>query len=275
MTITGVVVMGLRSNDLQMGKSISEQASNRIRRVLNSNVIGVYLVGSAALNDWHYGKSDIDFIVVVNNAISKETIPLLEKQIKPVESKHSKVKLEIQYIPISILGKSQQDLEPILVYHDKRHRISYFNCNPVTWYVLEKYGVVIWGKPVDELDLETTKEELGPYVYENVNTYWKMWAASATKIFSKKGLLSFTDWAVEWCVCGLSRMVYTLQEKDVTSKTKAVEYMMNQSPHEYQKILKEAQAIRLQNGQKFYSSRADRRKEMIEYMNFAIDLCQH
>ncbi len=267
--------MELGNNDSQKLKHISEQVTDMIHKVLKSNLIGVYLIGSAVLGDWYYGKSDIDFIVVVNNSISKENVDLLKKQIKLLESKYSNVKLEIQYIPISILGKSKEEAEPILAYHDKKHNISYFNFNPVTWYTLKKYGVAIWGKPVEELNLKTTKEELCSYVYENVNTYWTAWVTSATKIFSIKGILSFTDWSIEWCVCGLSRMYYTLQEKDITSKSGAVEYMINRSPHEYQKILNEAQAIRLGNGQKFYSSRANRRKDMIKYMNYVIELCQH
>lgn len=267
--------MGLENNDLKILKHISEQVTNMVQLVLKSNIIGVYLIGSAVLNDWHYGKSDIDFIVIVNNSILKANITLLEKQIKTLEAKYSNVKFEILYIPISILGKCKEKVEPILAYHDKKHSMSYFNFNPVTWYSLEKYGVVICGRPVDELSIKTTKDELSAYVYENVNTYWATWAASAAKIFSIKGILSFTDWAVEWCVCGLSRMYYTLQEKDITSKSGAVEYMLNKSPHEYQKILKEAQAIRLGNRHKFYSSRTDRRETIIKYMNYVIDLCQH
>lgn len=259
----------------QMLEHISEQVANAVRLVLKSNTIGIYLTGSAVLGDWHYGKSDIDFTVVINNSILQETVTLLEKQIKPLEAKHPKVKLEIQYIPILVLGKCKEEVEPILAYHDKRHNKSYFNFNPVTWYSLKTYGAVIWGRPVDELNINTTKDELSSYVLENVNTYWTKWAASAAKTFSIKGILSFTDWAIEWCVCGLSRMYYTLQEKDITSKSGALEYMLNKSPQEYQKVLKEAQVIRLGNEQKLYLSRADRRKNMIKYMNYVIDLCQH
>ncbi len=267
--------MGFENNDLQMLKNISEQVANTVQLVLKSNVIGVYLTGSAVLNDWHYGKSDIDLTVVVNNSLSKKDIAFMEKQIRKLESQYPSVKFEMQYVPISILGKSQEDTEPILSYHERKHSMSYFDFNAVTWYTLKKHGIVLCGKPIVELNLKTTEDELSAYVYNNVNTYWTNRAASAARIFSIKGILSFTDWAVEWCVCGLSRMYYTLQEKDITSKSGAVEYMLNKSPHEYQKILKEAQAIRLGNGQKLYSSRTDRRKNMIKYMDYVIDLCQH
>jgi predicted nucleotidyltransferase len=267
--------MELENNDLQILKRISGQLTNVVRQVLKSNVIGVYLTGSAVLGDWHYGKSDIDFTVVIHDLISKANIAMLKKQIKLLESKYPKVKLEIQYVPVSILGKRREEAEPILAYHDKKYNLSYFNFNPVTWYSLKKYGAVIWGKPVDELNIKVTEDELCSYVYENVNTYWAAWTSSAANIFSTKGVLSFTDWAVEWCVCGLSRMYYTLHEKDIISKGGAVEYMLNRSPSEYQKILKEAKAIRSGNGQKLYSSRAARRRNMVKYMSYVISLCQH
>lgn len=267
--------MEFENNDSQKLKHISKQVKDVIQLVLKSNLIGAYLTGSAVLGDWHYGKSDIDLTVVVNDSLSKKDVAFMEEQIKKLESQYPNVKFEMQYVPLSILGKNQEEVEPILSYHERKHSMSYFDFNTVTWYTLKKHGIVLCGKPVDKLNLKTTEDELSVYVYNNVNTYWTMWAASAAKMFSIKGILSFTDWAVEWCVCGLSRMYYTLQEKDITSKRGAVEYMLNKSPYEYQKILKEAQAIRLGNGQKFYSSRADRRKNMIKYMNYVIDLCQH
>jgi predicted nucleotidyltransferase len=266
--------MKLENNDSQMLKSISEQVANAVQLVLNSNVIGIYMTGSAVLDDWHYGKSDIDFTVVVRNSVAKEYIALLEKQLKPLESKYQTVKLEILYVPLLIVGKCKEEVEPILTYHDKKHSISYFNLNPVTWYSLKKYGIAILGKPVNELNLKTSKDELCSYVFENVNTYWRSWVASATKIFSVKGILSLTNWSVEWCICGMSRMYYTLQEKDITSKSGAANYMMDKVPQEYQLILKEAQRIRLMNGKNFYTSRVKRRKDIIKFMNYVIELCQ-
>jgi predicted nucleotidyltransferase len=267
--------MRAETDDLQMLKQVSEQVADAVQSVLHENVVGTYLTGSAALGDWHYGKSDLDLIVVMHDVISKKDIAALIKQMKWLQAKYARVKLEIQYIPISIIGKCKDDVDPILAYHDNKHSISYFNFNPVTWYTLKKYGIVIFGKPVGDLNLNTEQDELTAYVYENVNTYWAKWAASAFNLFSKKGILSFTDWAVEWCVCGLSRMYYTLQEQDIISKSGAIDYIMQFAPHEHQKILQEAQSIRLQTKQKFYTSRTERRKSMLHYMGYVIDLCRH
>lgn len=266
--------MGAKYNDLQMLKHISEKVTDTLQLALKTNLIGIYLTGSAVLGDWHYRKSDMDLTVVVNDPLSKKEISSMEGQLKKLEAQNPNVKFEIQYVPLAILGKNQEEVEPILSYQGRKHSMSYSGFNAVTWYTLKKHGIVLCGRPVDQLNLRATEDELLAYVYNNVNTYWTAWAASAARIFSIKGILSFTDWAVEWCVCGLSRMYYTLQEKDITSKSGAVEYMLHKSPYEYQKILKEAHAIRLGNEQKLYSSRVDRRKDMIKYMNYMIDLCR-
>lgn len=270
-----MIHMGHESNDSQKLKHISKQVTDVIQLVLKSNLVGIYLTGSAVLSDWHYGKSDLDLTVVVNRSLSKKDVAFMEEQIKKLESQYPNVKYEIQYVPILALGKSPEEIEPMLSYHDRKHSLSYFGFNAVTWFTLKKHGVALYGKPVEELHLKTDEDELCAYVYNNVNTYWTAWAASAAKIFSIKGILSFTDWAVEWCVCGISRMYYTLQEKDITSKNGSLEYMLNKAPKEYQKILKEAQTIRMGQGHRLYSSRSDRRKDIIKYMNYMVGLCLH
>ncbi len=262
------------ADDSQMLKLISEQVSNAVQSVLHKNIIGTYLTGSAVLGDWHYGKSDLDLIILIHDVITKKDRVALQKQINRLQIKYAGVKFEIQYIPITAVGKCKEDAAPILAYHDNKHSISYFNLNPVTWYILKKYGAVVWGKPIDELHLETQAEELTAYVCENINTYWAMWVASASKTFSRKSILSLTDRAVEWCVCGISRMYYTLQEKDITSKNGAIDYMMQLAPPEHSCILREAQSIRLQTKQRFFSSRFKRRKSMLQYMFYVIELCR-
>ncbi len=266
--------LSAETEDSQMLKLVSEQVSNAVQSVLHKNVIGTYLTGSAVLGDWHYGKSDLDLIVLLHDVIAKRDRVALQKRINRLQLNYAGVKFEIQYIPITAVGKCKEDAVPILAYHDNKHSMSYFNLNPVTWYMLKKYGAVVWGKPIVELHLEAPREELTAYVCENVNAYWAMWAASASKPFSRKSILSLTDWAVEWCVCGISRMYYTLQEKDITSKNGAIDYMMQLAPPEHSCILREAQSIRLQTKQRFFSSRFKRRKNMLQYMGYVIELCR-
>lgn len=256
-------------------KCLLEQATNAIIAVLQSNVIGIYLTGSAVLGDWHDGKSDIDLTVVVKSTVPKAAIPALEKHIKKLESKAAKVKFEIQYIPVLRLEKAYKEaIEPFLAYYDKKHHLSHFNFNPVTWYMLQRHGAVLWGRPIEQLGLKVTRDELCAYVYQNVNTYWMRRRTVSGKICSAAGILSLSDGAVEWCVCGLSRMYYTLREKDIISKAGALAYMMNRSPQAYQNILKEAQAIRAQSGRKVFASRIARRASMLKYMDYAIGLCR-
>lgn len=53
-------------------KTIIDLISKKYKEILNENLVGIYLHGSIALNCFNWEKSDIDFIVVVNEKLSQE-----------------------------------------------------------------------------------------------------------------------------------------------------------------------------------------------------------
>ncbi len=59
------------NDNSQMLEHISEQVANAVRLVLKSNIIGIYLTGSAVLSDWHYGKSEQSKMHMSNTNINQ------------------------------------------------------------------------------------------------------------------------------------------------------------------------------------------------------------
>ncbi|MCL2517701.1 MAG: DUF4111 domain-containing protein [Oscillospiraceae bacterium] len=207
-----------------------------MKKCLNSveGLIGIYFTGSIVLGDYHEGKSDIDCTVILQS---------------PIDIKKISKRFDCQYITYENIGKG----------------------NEVMWYTLKKYGVTVTGTPIDELNIPTTIYDVKSYVKTNVNTYWKNWFDSLRKP-SIKRLKGLTDWSIEWCVCGITRMYYTLMEDDIASKRKVAEYGLTCLPESYRKILREALRIRVGGRKKQYRSRFVRRKDMIDYMEFMIGL---
>ena len=140
----------------------------------------------------------------------------------------------------------------------------------MTWFTLKKYGITVAGTPIKELDISTSIFGVKSYVRNNVDTYWKNWLAAASDPSSAKRAYALTNEGVEWCVCGIARMYYTLKENDIASKSKAVEYGLTCLPEFTRKILEEA--VRIRNGEKNkqYDSRYVRRKDMLDYMGYII-----
>lgn len=54
-------------------QTILDRISEAYRTILRENLVGIYVHGSIALGCFHWDKSDIDFIVVVDETLSHET----------------------------------------------------------------------------------------------------------------------------------------------------------------------------------------------------------
>jgi len=61
--------------------------------------------------------------------------------------------------------------------------------------------------------------------------------ARASRFSRPLGWVALGDWAVEWGVAGLSRMLFTLMQEDITSKDDALRFMLDAAPGEYHGIL--------------------------------------
>ncbi|NMC80930.1 MAG: DUF4111 domain-containing protein [Chloroflexi bacterium] len=253
--------------------AILDLYADSLQRQLGDDLIGIYLTGSIALGGYHENKSDMDFTTLVRKPLPGNALPLIKNVHRDVRNRYPQSKLEGHYITMHELGKNPEEIEPVVTYHDGKLEKGYRGINMVTWFTLKKYGVTVWGLPVKELALDVTENNLLSYVSENVNSYWARWLLDTKKLFSPKGIYALTDKSIEWGVLGISRMVYTLSEKDVTSKDKVVTYALEHTPRNHHKILNEAHCIRTGNNRREYQSSLKRRKDMIEFMEYMIRTC--
>jgi len=258
--------------------SIAIKFAKRVFEVFGGGLTGVYLAGSAALGGFRIGKSDIDFTVLLENRPDGETLGRLNEIHGDLARKYRKNPFEGHYITPGELGRTPGEIGPVVSYHDGRLDNSYHNINPVTWFTLKRHGITVIGPPASALGFEAPVGELLSYVAENVNTYWAKWLADSKNLLSLKGVYALTDEAVEWGVAGISRMAYTLKEKDVTSKDGALKYMLDRAPEKFNRILSEAYNIRAGCDKRYYVSPFARKRDMIDYMEYFIlairnDLC--
>ncbi|NBD73769.1 DUF4111 domain-containing protein [Patescibacteria group bacterium] len=77
-----------------------EKLSKHLQTVLESNLVGVYLQGSGAQNDFRSGTSDLDVLVVVHNQI-----PGTQKDILASELDHKKLPVPAAGLDLMIVRK--------------------------------------------------------------------------------------------------------------------------------------------------------------------------
>jgi len=247
--------------------------SKGLLALFGDNLTGIYLTGSAALGGYHAGKSDIDFTVVMEQPLNCGQVSELKALHAQIKAKYPKSKLEGHYLTLAELGKEPDAIEPVVAYYGGKVARSYHGINAVTWFTLKKHGLTVWGRPAPELAFDASEADLLGYVIGNVNSYWSGWLARSQRTFSLRGLYALTAAAVEWGVAGISRMSFTLAERDVTSKDTALAYALQRTPAKYGRILREARRIRTGVGSKQYASPLRRRRDMLEYLKEIIGEC--
>jgi len=258
---------------MEVTEPLLAEFSASLRKVFGGNLTGVYLTGSAAFGGWHEGKSDIDFTVLLEEPVTQEQYAALADMHRAMVKKYPRNVLEGQYITPGVLGAEKEDAGNIVSFHGGRMHADRFNVNAVTWYTLRFHARTVYGKDSSLLPIRTGEPELRAYVIGNVNSYWTRWRDRVRNPFSVSGLYSLSGRAVEWCVLGLGRMLYTLVYKDVTSKDAAGEFLLRICDDPYRRIVREAMRIRTGKGSRQYRSPLARRRGMVEIMDCLIREC--
>lgn len=238
-----------------------------LRMYFGSKIYGVYLYNSLALGAFDMKKSDIDFVTIVNEKFTEREIRALKNIHKNLMRKFKIAsKMEGMYIEKKSVGKLNSEIESYPYFADKKLNIGYYDLNYVTWWLIEKYGIDVNGPEVKELNIHISWDQLLQNMDYNLNFYWK------GKI--RKRFIFLTDYWIEFGVLSLCRILYTVKNREITSKCIAAKEEFNNIPDEYKLILKEALRIREDaSGDSFYRSPFKREKEAKEFINYVINHC--
>lgn len=235
---------------------------------LPDTVKSVYLYGSTALHAYITGSSDIDFLAIVNRTLTPSDLSLILEA-------HQDVELNVPGLDIMGAYIKQEDLGEIPLvptYHDKiLQPDGGGDLNPVTWWVLRKYGICVYGEHVS-FNYDISPDQLVQYVIENMDTYWVGWMnrleqkINSTNLSDQTVPLEQLDFAVEWCTLGMLRQYYTIRERDVTSKTDAGEYGLTLFPQRWHGLIREAVSIKHRKPVREYASQVNRLTDLAEFL---------
>ena len=251
--------------------NLLESYKASMRELFSDELVGVYLTGSIAFCEFIEGKSDVDLTVLLKPPLIIDGAEMVKRIHQDISAEYKNIILESQYISLDNIGKNEADTQPFYSFHDNKLTLGKHNAYAVTWFMLKNHGITITGIPANELDINISVYDIKTFVKGNVISYWKDWLIEARKPLSKKRNTALTNWGIEWCVCGLARMYFTMMEGDITSKGKAVEYGLTSLPESTHKLQREALRIRKCEKGAMYNSRFIRRHDMIEYMDFLIE----
>lgn len=204
--------------------------------ILKTNLVGIYLHGSAALGCFNSDKSDLDLIVVVKSDISDEIkLEFLNKiveynreapakgiELSIVKRKFCKpfvyptpFELHFSNIHLNWFKDSPKD------YVEKMNGIDYDLAAHFT--MIKKCGIVLYGEGIDEVFAEVEKEFYIDSICRDIEE-------------AKEDIL---DNPV-YIILNLCRVLAYLKEDLILSKKSGGEWGMKVSPQKYRSIIQEA-----------------------------------
>ncbi len=206
-------------------------------------LVGLHLVGSVALEDFHAHTSDVDFVGLFDRDLTDREVAALELVHLDLHAEHS-VSVDGVYLPsVRLLGHLDPHEQVPFARNGKFAVGTCFELNPVTLLSLATASIAIRGEaPTPFLDDRGT----AAWCRENLATYWRDLAA-----YTRDGLIALPHdsllpgAALAWLVLGPPRLHCTLTTGSIISKTAAAGYASQMFDLDWIDILAAARAARL------------------------------
>jgi hypothetical protein len=235
-------------------------------------VEGFYVIGSAALDDFRPGSSDIDFVAVTR-------APPSDNQAAALTRLHGHLPrsplLDGIYTTWHDLARDPAQASPAP--HAYGRRLFHPRCDhdrhPVTWHGLARHGAAIRGPEPADIDIASDPAGLAHWTRGNLDGYWRQWWQHRSRLSAPAGLVCLTSWGPAWCVLGISRLHHTLSTGEIISKTAAGEYARNIFEPRWHRIIDECLRIRCGDRQRpLYLNPFARRAEALAFTDMVIEV---
>lgn len=217
-------------------KTILNEISTKYKVILESNLVGIYVHGSIAFNCFNWNKSDIDFLVVVNEKLSEsiklrllEILESLRAESPPKGLEMSVVLKEhcinFQYPTPYELHFSNQWLEsyltdPLLLCDDSFKTDKDLAAHLT---IVRHVGIAFYGEPIKEVFGEVPKEN---YI-------------NSIKYDIENATVEIVDNPM-YIVLNLCRVLAYIMDNLILSKEQGGNWGLRNLPKEYKDIVKEA-----------------------------------
>lgn len=232
------------------------------------HISGIYLYGSLALGAFEEPASDIDVVALTEG----EWSPLELKHLATLHKHLSSAspfgkRLEVYYIPARYLGvlhpdQQQGGLTPYPAAHDGRFSpTTYEGLNAVTWWTIQHHGIRLLGPDCSALPLDIAWQDVLSTMRFNLDGYF------ARKV--KRPYVYWFDAGVEFAVTNMCRILTTIEEGEIISKSASLTRWRDRLPERWQPLIDDAWRIRHHLAQPaLYPHRLRRMRETLAFIQY-------
>jgi hypothetical protein len=205
-------------------------------RLLPGRVAGLYVVGSTALGAFQDGRSDIDLVVVLDGPDRPDDASRLRALhlrrgiatgLSAIRRGRSPLSgtCNTTFVRRADLTRPAGEVVPVATPNGSHFRLGAGPVGFVDWAVFARYGVPVRGPAPAELGLDPEPDRLRAWNHENLDAYWRPWAARYRRLGGVRGRLRRPSGTV-WAVLGVPRLHCTIATGRIVSKLEAGEYAL-------------------------------------------------
>jgi hypothetical protein len=228
---------------------------------LPNRLEALYIVGSVAQGDFQPGRSDIDFVAVLDSL--EDCAPLGDIHAKQARL-HPEVHCDGIYVMASELahpaagaGPCAREGQVAFTSPDERH--------PVTWLILRD-DAIAWRGPGLGPATMTDRGAAIAYSRRNLEAYWRPWVEQRETM---DGIVGDTE--IVWGVLGIARLHVTIKTGRVPSKAGAASRALADFA-DHGAIIEEAAGLRRQPDRRTqFATPVQRHKAMTAFMRAVLD----
>jgi predicted nucleotidyltransferase len=202
-----------------------------VQSTVQSNLVGLYLYGSLAMDCYNPRSSDIDIIIVVKKRLLREQRKEVMGYLKEVCSKKKKIELSI--VCEDVLKNPRYPIMVNLhfeywgdVFENKRDKEILSNL-----YTTRKRGFCVWGAPIESVFSEIPAEYHLRSVIEDIQHTRKY-------LHEKQEHMGY-DVTVYW-ILGSCRILAFIREEKVLSKLEGGQWGISNLPKDYHSLIRQA-----------------------------------
>lgn len=215
-------------------------------RLLPGWITDFYVVGSGALGEYVPRRSDLDFVAVVDGAITPRRLirPRLlhiAGGIQGIVQSRTGGTPNGVFVTRDDVSAPVTAIRPVASHTAQRFAVGKaFDVNPVVWKVLAERGIRIRGRNPGELGLDWQPEVFRQWNLDNLEAHWRPLGRRMARGELKKtwsGLRYGYAWGVGWCTLGAPRLHCSVATGHVVGKRTAGQYALDTFGSEWHPII--------------------------------------
>jgi predicted nucleotidyltransferase len=257
----------------------------RLDRAVPGRIEGFYVVGSVAMGAFVVGRSDVDFVAIVDRDLGRAELARLRgvhargwtsALIRDVALRRRwPFVCNGIYLRGGGLERSPLEVTPLAAQVSGRFRIAPrrgFDVNPVTWHTRARHGIAVRGPKPEQLRIRTDSAELRIWTVGNLNDYWRRWVERVRRPGLNRATVLGRRF-IAGGVLGAPRLHYTIATGEVATKEAAGQYALETFEPRWHALIEDALAYwrGAPSLRPYRGHAAGRRHDAAEFVALVID----